>query len=117
MPAGTKVPLLVKDANAAVLARLERHHEHFLRLARVEDITPVEAVPSGGVSAVVEGTTLILRLGEVVDLGREKARLAKELGRLDAELAKTFWLLLQHPSSKNSSNSRAAPARGTGLGP
>jgi len=45
-------------------------------------------VPAGGVSAVVDGTTLILRLGEVVDLSREKARLAKELGRLDAELAK-----------------------------
>jgi valyl-tRNA synthetase len=88
VPAGARVPLLVKDADAAVRARLERHREHFLRLARVEEITPVETVPAGGVSAVVEGTTLILRLGQVVDLGREKARLAKELGRLDAELAK-----------------------------
>src|SRR5438270_8723808 len=88
VPAGARVPLLVKDADAAVRARLERHREHFLRLARIEEITPVETVPAGGVSAVVEGTTLILRLGEVVDLGREKTRLAKELGRLDAELAK-----------------------------
>src|SRR3954463_5053201 len=88
VPAGARVPLLVKDADAAALARLARHREHFLRLARVEDITPVEAVPAGGVASVVEGTILILRLGEVVDLGREKARLAKELGRLDAELAK-----------------------------
>jgi len=88
VPAGAKVPLLVKDADAAVLARLGRHREHFLRLARVEDITPVDAVPAGGVASVVEGTTLILRLGEVVDLGREKARLAKELVRLDGELAK-----------------------------
>jgi valyl-tRNA synthetase len=88
VPAAAKVPLLVKDADAAVLARLERHREHFLRLARVEDITPVDAVPAGGVASVVEGTTLVLRLGEVVDLGREKARLAKELGRLDGELAK-----------------------------
>jgi valyl-tRNA synthetase len=88
VPAGARVPLLVKDADAAVLARLERHREHFLRLARVEDITPVETVPPGGVAAVVEGTTLILRLGEVVDLAREKARLAKEISRLDADLAK-----------------------------
>jgi len=88
VPAGARVPLLVKDADAPVQARLERHREHFLRLARVEDITLVEAVSAGGVSAVVEGTTLILRLGDVVDLSKEKARLAKELGRLDAELAK-----------------------------
>src|SRR5438067_324738 len=88
VPAGARVPLLVKDADAAALARLKHHREHFLRLARVEDITPVEAVPAGGVASVVEGTTLILRLGEVVDLAREKARLAKEIGRLDADIAK-----------------------------
>jgi valyl-tRNA synthetase len=88
VPAGARVPLLVKDADATALARLERQREHFLRLARVEDITPVEAAPAGGVAAVIEGTTLILRLGEVVDLGREKARLAKEIGRLDADIAK-----------------------------
>jgi valyl-tRNA synthetase len=88
VPAGARVPLLVKDADAATLARLDRHREHFLRLARVEDITPVDAVPAGGVAAVVEGTTLILRLGEVVDLAREKARLAKEIGRLDNDIAK-----------------------------
>jgi valyl-tRNA synthetase len=88
LPAGARVPLMVKDADATALARLERHREHFLRLARVEDITPVDAVPAGGVAAVVEGTTLILRLGEVVDLTREKVRLAKEIGRLDADIAK-----------------------------
>jgi valyl-tRNA synthetase len=88
VPAGARVPLLVRDADPATLARLERHREHFLRMARVEDITPIEAVPAGGVAAVVEGTTLILRLGEVVDLAREKARLAKEIGRLDADIAR-----------------------------
>jgi valyl-tRNA synthetase len=88
VPAGARVPLQVKDADGATMARLERHREHFLRLARVEDITPVEAVPAGGIAAVVEGTTLVLRLGEVVDLAREKARLAKEIGRLDADIAK-----------------------------
>jgi valyl-tRNA synthetase len=31
---------------------------------------------------------LILLVGDVIDLGREKARLAKEIGRLDANLAK-----------------------------
>src|SRR5437667_6393989 len=51
VPAGARVPLLVKDADAAAIVRLERHREHFLRLARVEDITPVEAVPAGGVAA------------------------------------------------------------------
>jgi valyl-tRNA synthetase len=83
-----RVPLLVKDADGAVRTRLDRHREHILRLARVESIELAEAVPTGSVSVVVEGTTLILKLGDVVDLGQEKARLGKEIGRLDADLAK-----------------------------
>ncbi len=71
-----------------VSARLDRHREHIQRLARVERIETVETVPAGGVAAVVEGTTLILRIGDVIDLTKEKARLAKEIGRLDADLKK-----------------------------
>jgi valyl-tRNA synthetase len=88
VPAAARVPLLVKDADTDAAARLERHRDHFVRLARVEDIASVEMVPEGSVPAVVPGATLILQLGDVVDLGREKTRLAKEIGRLDADLAK-----------------------------
>src|SRR6185437_5075232 len=35
VPAGARLPLLVKDADATAAARLDRHREHFLRLARV----------------------------------------------------------------------------------
>jgi valyl-tRNA synthetase len=88
VPPGSRVPLLVKDAEPAAAERLERHREHFIRLARVERIERVETIPTGSVQAMVEGATLILPLGDIVDLDREKARLAKEIGRLDAEIAK-----------------------------
>jgi len=88
VPPGARVPLLVKDAEAAVVARLDRHREHIVRLARVEPIELGDAAPAGSVSVVVEGTILILPLGDVVDLGQEKARLKKEIDRLDAELGK-----------------------------
>ena len=88
VPPASRVPLLVKDAEPAAAERLERHREHFIRLARVERIERVETVPTGSVQAMVEGATLILPLGDIVDLDREKARLAKEIGRLDAEIAK-----------------------------
>jgi valyl-tRNA synthetase len=88
VPAGARLPLLVKDADANAAARLERHQGHFVRLARVERIDAVDSVPEGGVAAIVEGATLILPVGGIIDLGREKARLAKEIGRLDADLAK-----------------------------
>jgi valyl-tRNA synthetase len=71
-----------------VTARLDRHREHVLRLARVESIGLADTAPPGSVSVVVDGTTLILPLGDVVDLDQEKARLKKEIDRLDGELAK-----------------------------
>jgi valyl-tRNA synthetase len=97
VPAGARLPLLVKDADPAAAARLELHAEHIRRLARVERIEHVDAVPDGGVAAVVDGTTLVLRVGDVIDLGKERARLAKEIGRLDADLAK-FAGKLKNPA-------------------
>jgi len=88
VPAGARVPLLVKDAEPEMAARLERHREHFERLARIESIAATAVVPAGGIPAVVEGATLILRLGDVVDLAVEKARLRKEIGRIEADLSK-----------------------------
>jgi valyl-tRNA synthetase len=92
VPAGARLPLLVKDADATAAARIERHREHFARLARVAAIETADAVPggvlAGDVAAVVEGATLVVRVGDVIDLAREKARLAKEIGRLDADLAR-----------------------------
>jgi valyl-tRNA synthetase len=88
VPPAARLPLLIKDADPAALARIERCREHFVRLARVDRFEPIETVPSGAVQAVVDGAILILRLGDVVDLAREKARLGREIGRLDAELAR-----------------------------
>jgi valyl-tRNA synthetase len=88
VPPAARVPLLVRDADPVATQRLARHRDPFVRLARVERIEPAASLPAGAVQIVVEGATLILPLGEVVDLGREKARLTKEIGRLDGEIAK-----------------------------
>jgi valyl-tRNA synthetase len=88
IPPAARVPLLIKDAEPAVAERIERHREHFVRLARVDRFEPVMTVPVGGIQAVVGGTVLILSVGDVVDLAREKARLGKEIERLDSELRK-----------------------------
>jgi valyl-tRNA synthetase len=88
IPPAARLPLLIKDAEPSVAERIERHREHFMRLARVERFEPVVTVPAGGIQAVVGGTVLILSVGDVVDLAREKARLGKEIERLDSELRK-----------------------------
>ncbi len=97
VPAAARLPLLVKDADATAAARLERHREHFLRLARISDITTVDVAPTGGAAMVVEGVTLILPIGDVIDICKECARLRKEIGRLEGDLAK-FAQKLQNPA-------------------
>jgi valyl-tRNA synthetase len=82
------VPLLIKDAIPQVVGCLDRHGTHIRRLARTRGVQVTDAAPAGSISVVVEGATLILPLGDIVDLGQEKARLGKEIGRLDADLAK-----------------------------
>jgi valyl-tRNA synthetase len=88
VPPAARIPLLLKDVEPLAAERIRWHREHFMRLVRVEGFEPVLSVPAGGIQAIVDGATLILRLGNVVDLPREKARLGKEMGRLEAELAK-----------------------------
>ena len=88
VPPAVRLPLLIKDAELLATERIVQHREHFMRLARVDGFEPVAGVPAGGVQAIVDGATLVLRLGDVVDLAVEKERLGKEISRLDAELTK-----------------------------
>jgi valyl-tRNA synthetase len=88
VPPAARIPLLLKDAEPFAAERIERHREHFMRLARVDGFEPVVKVPGGGIQVILDGATLILCLGDVVDLAAEKARLGKEISRRDAELAK-----------------------------
>jgi valyl-tRNA synthetase len=88
VPPAARVALFYRDAEPVAAARLARHAEHFVRLARVDRIDEAAAVPAGSVQIVVEGVTLVLPLGDVVDISFERARLEKEIGRLDAELAR-----------------------------
>jgi valyl-tRNA synthetase len=85
VPPAAHVPLSVRDADANAAARLAQYDNHFARLARV---VVSDRETAGGIQVVVEGATFILALGDVVDLGREKTRLAREIGRLDSDLAR-----------------------------
>jgi valyl-tRNA synthetase len=89
VPAAAQIPLLLKDLDSVGEARLAAHREQILRLARLASAAKLEGeAPKGAVQAVVAGTTLLLPIGDVVDLKQEKARLGKEVAKLAAELDK-----------------------------
>jgi valyl-tRNA synthetase len=57
-------------------------------MARVSDISRTPAPEKGIVQLVVRGETVGLRLAGVIDLAAERARLAKEMAKCDADIAR-----------------------------
>ncbi|WP_119165679.1 valine--tRNA ligase [Algihabitans albus] len=89
VPAGAKVDLLVKDANATTQARLARYADLLERLARASGVElALGDLPKGAVQIVIDEAVVALPLAEVVDLQAERARLAKEIDKVSGELGK-----------------------------
>ncbi len=88
VPAAAKVPLVVTGAGAVSVARFEMHDVLIKRLARVETIDMAAAPPQGAAQIVVGEATLCLPLAGVIDFSAEKSRLAKDLAKIEDEIAR-----------------------------
>ncbi|MCX8099917.1 MAG: valine--tRNA ligase [Geminicoccaceae bacterium] len=89
VPPAAKLRLLQHGASPETLARLERHRDAFVRLARVDSIELEDRpVPKQAIVVVVDETTFALPVGEVVDLERERQRLGREIAKTEGEIAK-----------------------------
>ncbi len=91
IPPGARIDVDIRDADPATASRIRAHAEHFQRLARV-NLEPVSgtrgSAAKGTVQANGAGATFALHVGDVVDLAREKARLTKEIAKVEGDLAK-----------------------------
>ncbi|MGD2132379.1 MAG: valine--tRNA ligase [Maricaulaceae bacterium] len=88
VPPAAKAPLAVSGASKETQARLKAHEEPLMRLARLESWTLADAPPKGAVQAVLGEATYALPLGDLIDLGAEKTRLAKEIAKADGEIVR-----------------------------
>jgi len=84
----TAIPVVLAGASAESKARAERWAEFIKRLARVSDISSAATAPKGSVQLVVRGEVAALPLKGVIDLAAERARLAKEMQKADADIAR-----------------------------
>ncbi|TXL74267.1 valine--tRNA ligase [Vineibacter terrae] len=88
VPAGARLRLVVRDADATTQARLEAHRSALQLLARINGIELDGALPSGSLQVVVGEATYALPVGAVIDLAAERARLDKEIRKLEGEVSK-----------------------------
>jgi len=88
IPPATQLPLVLAGASEETRARAGRWSEFVQRLARVSNIAFAGAAPGGAVQLIVRGEVAALPLQGIIDLAAERARLAKEMAKCDADIAR-----------------------------
>src|SRR5215469_10761400 len=91
VPPAQEIAAYVTEAGGDEKAWLARHGALIRRLARLSHIHPVDAaapVKQNTIQVVVEGASLLLDFAGAIDVGKERARLQKEVQSVRAELDK-----------------------------
>jgi valyl-tRNA synthetase len=88
VPAGAQIPLVLVSPSADVQARVARWGDTVRRMARLSEIGSADAAPKSSVQLLVRGEVAALPLEGVVDLAAERARLQKEIQKIDSDVAK-----------------------------
>lgn len=83
---GLKIQLQQLELDEKGQQAWDRNAAMITRLARISEITKIDAVPKGAVTVAVEGGTFCLPIADLIDVAEEKARLEKVLGKLAKEI-------------------------------
>jgi valyl-tRNA synthetase len=81
-----EIPLVLAGVGAATAERARHWESVIKRMARISAISEGTAPPTGAVQLLVRGETVALPLKGIIDLDAEKARLAKDLAKADADI-------------------------------
>ena len=82
------IPLVLAGASKETQGRAERWADFIKRLARVSEISSAASAPQGSVQLLVRGEVAALPLIGVIEIAVERTRLAKELQKADADIAR-----------------------------
>ncbi|MFO1186544.1 MAG: class I tRNA ligase family protein [Alphaproteobacteria bacterium] len=88
VPAGAQVPLRVICANHETQARIARHRDLIVRLARLSDIAETKSAETGALQIVLGEAVFVLPVAEFIDVAAERARVEKEVAKAKSEIEK-----------------------------
>ena len=88
VPAGAKITLLLTGADAAAKERLARNADVIMTLARLSSAGAADVIPKGSAQFVLGEAVVALPLGDVIDFSKERARLEKDLKKVQDEITR-----------------------------
>jgi valyl-tRNA synthetase len=99
VPAQSRVRLIAASADEGARRLIQQYEEQIKRLARVEEIEVGSLLPAIESAArdVVEGIEIAVPLATLIDFGKEKERVTKEITRKEGEV-KALASRLDNPS-------------------
>jgi valyl-tRNA synthetase len=88
MNVNVALPLVMIRVGDTVWERAQRWSEFIKRMAKISSVTRVPKPKPGTLQLIVRGEIAGLELAGLVDLSAERARLAKEMAKCDADIAR-----------------------------
>ncbi|MGA7787599.1 MAG: valine--tRNA ligase [Xanthobacteraceae bacterium] len=88
MNVNVSLPLVMVRVGDHVWERAQRWSEFVIKMARVSEVSRSPKFPDGAVQLVVRGEVAALPLSGVIDLAAERTRLAKEMAKAEADIAR-----------------------------
>ncbi|MEM7618501.1 MAG: class I tRNA ligase family protein [Pseudomonadota bacterium] len=88
VPAKAKIEMIVQDANEATKANLAKYEAEISQMARLSALSHANEAPKGAIKTVIGEATYILPIADLIDLDQERARLEKEISKLEDNIKK-----------------------------
>jgi valyl-tRNA synthetase len=88
IPPKSQLNAVIVGASDETKARFERQDVLVKRMARLESVTMGDTVPEGSAQTLVGEATIAMPLAGVIDFDAERARIGKEIAKLDGEIGR-----------------------------
>ena len=88
VPPKAMIRLLVQGASETTKKRFGTYDEVLRRMARIEGVEMTAEAPKGSIQTILDEATLAMPIADIIDLDKERARLKKEIERLNLDISK-----------------------------